>query len=62
MLLKHFILQVTKDYLGMALRNNILYFVYKMNGNVKEIKSKDITLSKPDRVYFDKVDMRRLGH
>ncbi|TSR16027.1 Laminin subunit alpha-3 [Bagarius yarrelli] len=51
---------VTKDYLGMALRNNILYFVYKLNGRVTEIESVDITLSKPDRIFFDKVDMRRI--
>ncbi|XP_046707006.1 laminin subunit alpha-3-like [Silurus meridionalis] len=50
----------TKDYLGMALRKNVLYFVYKLNGDVKEIKSMDITLSKPDRTFFDKVDMRRI--
>ncbi|MCI4377116.1 hypothetical protein PGIGA_G00199880 [Pangasianodon gigas] len=50
----------TKDYLGMALRNNVLYFVYKLDGSIKEIKSIDITLSKPDRIFFDKVDMRRI--
>ncbi|XP_053485634.1 laminin subunit alpha-3 isoform X1 [Ictalurus furcatus] len=49
-----------KDYLGMALRNNVLYFVYKLNGNVQEIESVDITLSNPDRIFMDKVDMRRI--
>ncbi|XP_053089113.1 laminin subunit alpha-3 isoform X2 [Pangasianodon hypophthalmus] len=50
----------TKDYLGMALRDNVLYFVYKLDGIIKEIKSMDITLSKPDRIFFDKVDVRRI--
>lgn len=57
-----FIFQVTKDYLGMALRNNVLYFVYKLNGNFKEIESEDITRSREDQMFFDKVDMQRLSH
>lgn len=51
--------QTSKDYLGMALRDNILYFVYKLNGNVNELKSWDITTSKSDPAYFDRVDLRR---
>ncbi|GAA6073856.1 laminin subunit alpha-3 isoform X1 [Tachysurus ichikawai] len=51
---------VTKDYLGMALRNNVLYFVYKLNGNFKEIESEDITRSREDQMFFDKVDMQRI--
>ncbi|XP_060731068.1 laminin subunit alpha-3 isoform X2 [Tachysurus vachellii] len=51
---------VTKDYLGMALRNNVLYFVYKLNGNFKEIESLDITRSREDQMFFDKVDMQRI--
>lgn len=46
----------------MALRNNVLYFVYKLNGIVQEIESVDITLSNPDRIFMDKVDMRRSGY
>lgn len=61
-ILKHFIPQTTKDYLGMFLKNNVLHFIYKLNGKVTEIKSMDITLSTNDRIYFDKVDVRRLGH
>ncbi|XP_053349425.1 laminin subunit alpha-3 isoform X3 [Clarias gariepinus] len=50
----------TKDYMGMVLRNNILFFVYKLNGVVTEIESNEITLSKPDRIFFDKVDVSRI--
>ncbi|XP_062850491.1 laminin subunit alpha-3 [Trichomycterus rosablanca] len=50
----------SKDYLGMALRNNILYFVYKLNGNVNEVQSLDITRSKSEPAYFDRVDLRRI--
>lgn len=60
-ILKHLIPQATKDYIGMFLKNNVLHFVYKLNGKVTEIKSTDITLSREDRIFFDKVDVQRLG-
>lgn len=44
----------------MALRQNVLYFVYKLNGKVTEIRSEQISQSKADVNYFDKVDLRRL--
>ncbi|XP_060769555.1 laminin subunit alpha-3-like isoform X2 [Neoarius graeffei] len=50
----------TKDYIGMFLKNNVLHFVYKLNGKVTEIKSTDITLSSEDRIFFDKVDVQRI--
>uniref|UniRef100_A0A4W4GXF5 Laminin G domain-containing protein n=2 Tax=Electrophorus electricus TaxID=8005 RepID=A0A4W4GXF5_ELEEL len=50
----------SKDYLGMALRSNVLYFIYKLNGNVYEIKSDTITDSDPEPAFFDKVDVYRI--
>lgn len=51
--------QSTKDYIGMALRNNVLYCVYKLNGAEYEIETDQITKSVPEPAYFDKVDIHR---
>ncbi|XP_076852840.1 laminin subunit alpha-3, partial [Brachyhypopomus gauderio] len=50
----------SKDYLGMVLRKNVLYFIYKLNGNVYEIQSDTITDSDPEPAFFDKVDVSRI--
>lgn len=43
----------------MALRSNVLYTIYKLNGVEYEVKSDPITLSEPSTEFFDKVDLRR---
>ncbi|XP_072543376.1 laminin subunit alpha-3 isoform X2 [Salminus brasiliensis] len=50
----------TKDYIGMALRSNILYFIYKLNGKVYEMRTDSITLSNKEPSYFDRVDVHRI--
>ncbi|KAL6491046.1 hypothetical protein MHYP_G00013910 [Metynnis hypsauchen] len=50
----------SKDYLGMALRNNVLYFIYKLNGRSYELQTDSITLSDKEPFYFDRVDMHRI--
>uniref|UniRef100_A0A3Q4H9B5 Si:ch211-241e1.3 n=1 Tax=Neolamprologus brichardi TaxID=32507 RepID=A0A3Q4H9B5_NEOBR len=50
----------TKNYIGMFLRNNELYGVYKLNGDKYEIKTAAITRSEPESATFDRVDLRRI--
>uniref|UniRef100_A0A673CRX7 Laminin subunit alpha 3 n=1 Tax=Sphaeramia orbicularis TaxID=375764 RepID=A0A673CRX7_9TELE len=48
------------NYIGMALRKNTLYGVYKLNGYEHEIKTGYITTSTSEQAKFDKVDLRRI--
>ncbi|XP_061588324.1 laminin subunit alpha-3-like isoform X2 [Cololabis saira] len=50
----------SKNYIGMALRKNILYVVYKLNGVEYEMKSGYISKSAPEPAKFDRVDLRRI--
>lgn len=50
----------SKNYIGMALRNNVLYGVYKLNGVEYEMKTGPITKSSPEPAKFDKVDLQRI--
>ncbi|XP_018532086.1 laminin subunit alpha-3 isoform X1 [Lates calcarifer] len=50
----------SKNYIGMVLRNNILYSVYKLNGVEYEIKASDISKSDPEPATFDKVELHRI--
>ncbi|XP_034559528.1 laminin subunit alpha-3-like [Notolabrus celidotus] len=50
----------SKNYIGMVLRENILYGVYKLNGAHYEIKTAFITMSKDEPAKFDKVDLSRI--
>ncbi|XP_044224545.1 laminin subunit alpha-3-like isoform X2 [Thunnus albacares] len=50
----------SKNYIGMALRGNVLYGVYKLNGVEYEIKTDSITTSANEPAMFDKVDLRRI--
>ncbi|KAL7875637.1 hypothetical protein AOLI_G00106000 [Acnodon oligacanthus] len=50
----------SKNYLGMALRNNVLYFIYKLNGRSYELETDSITLSDKEPSYFDRVDIHRI--
>ncbi|KAM3866222.1 laminin subunit alpha-3-like [Diretmus argenteus] len=50
----------SKDYIGMALREDVLYFVYKLNGVEYEVQSGSITSSASETATFDKVDLNRM--
>lgn len=43
----------------MALRSNVLYGVYKLNGVEYEMKTGYITTSASEPAKFDRVDLRR---
>ncbi|XP_073705589.1 laminin subunit alpha-3 [Garra rufa] len=48
------------DYIGMALRSNILHVIYKLNGEEYDIEASSITESSSDVAFFDKVDLYRI--
>ncbi|MEQ2239068.1 hypothetical protein ILYODFUR_000794, partial [Ilyodon furcidens] len=50
----------SKNYIGMVLRDNRLYGLYKLNGQEYEMKSGFISTSDPEPAIFDKVDLRRI--
>uniref|UniRef100_A0A8C7TGI4 Laminin subunit alpha 3 n=1 Tax=Oncorhynchus mykiss TaxID=8022 RepID=A0A8C7TGI4_ONCMY len=48
------------NYIGMALRKNVLFCVYKLSGEEYEIKTDYITRSPSEPAFFDKVDLHRI--
>ncbi|XP_008332400.1 laminin subunit alpha-3 isoform X3 [Cynoglossus semilaevis] len=50
----------SKNYIGMALRDNVLYGVYKLNGVEYEIQSGYITRSASEPATFDRVNLNRI--
>uniref|UniRef100_A0A8C1NNV3 Si:ch211-241e1.3 n=1 Tax=Cyprinus carpio TaxID=7962 RepID=A0A8C1NNV3_CYPCA len=48
------------DYIGMALRNNILHVIYKLSGLHYDIEVSSITESSSDVAFFDKIDLYRI--
>nr|XP_054596449.1 laminin subunit alpha-3 isoform X2 [Nothobranchius furzeri] len=50
----------SKNYIGLVLRSNILYGLYKLNGVEYEIQSHSITTSDSEQSLFDQVDFRRI--
>ncbi|GLD51077.1 laminin subunit alpha-3 isoform X4 [Lates japonicus] len=50
----------SKSYIGMVLRNNVLYGVYKLNGVEYKIKTSEISKSDPEPATFDKVELHRI--
>ncbi|XP_029970340.1 laminin subunit alpha-3-like isoform X2 [Salarias fasciatus] len=50
----------SKNYIGMALRNNILFGFYKLNGVEYEMQSGYISKSASEPAKFDRVDLRRI--
>ncbi|XP_068614972.1 laminin subunit alpha-3-like [Brachionichthys hirsutus] len=50
----------SKNYIGLVLRDNVLYGVYKLNGNSYEMKAGYITKSASEPSKFDKVDLHRI--
>ncbi|XP_035644145.2 laminin subunit alpha-3-like isoform X3 [Oncorhynchus keta] len=50
----------SKNFIGMALRKNVLFCVYNLDGEEYEIKTDYITRSPSEPSFFDKVDLRRI--
>ncbi|XP_046883214.1 laminin subunit alpha-3-like isoform X2 [Hypomesus transpacificus] len=50
----------SKDYIGMVLRGNVLFCVYKLNEIEYEIKTSSITRSNSELSSFDKVELNRI--
>uniref|UniRef100_A0A3Q0SFF0 Si:ch211-241e1.3 n=1 Tax=Amphilophus citrinellus TaxID=61819 RepID=A0A3Q0SFF0_AMPCI len=50
----------SKNYIGMVLRSNELYGVYKLNGAEYTMKTGAITKSKNEPAIFDRVDLNRI--
>lgn len=49
-----------EDYIGLVVRNGVLFCVYKLGGIVHEIETSEITKSSNDRAFMDRVDFRRI--
>ncbi|KAM6948734.1 laminin subunit alpha-3-like [Aplochiton taeniatus] len=52
--------EAVSDYIGMVLKDNVLYCIYKLNGEEYTIKTDAITRSKAEQAYFDKVEVHRI--
>ncbi|KAG8014177.1 Laminin subunit alpha-3 [Nibea albiflora] len=50
----------SKNYIGMVLKNNVLYGVYKLNGVEMEMQTGLITKSPFEQAMFDKVELHRI--
>ncbi|XP_051553427.1 laminin subunit alpha-3 [Myxocyprinus asiaticus] len=50
----------SSDYFGMALRENILHVIYKLNGEEYDIETTNITESPSEPAFFDKIDIHRI--
>ncbi|TDH05750.1 hypothetical protein EPR50_G00125750 [Perca flavescens] len=50
----------SKNYIGMVLRSNKLYGVYKLNGVEYEMHTDFITMSASETAKFDRVDLQRI--
>ncbi|XP_059358543.1 laminin subunit alpha-3 [Carassius carassius] len=48
------------DYIGMALRSNILHVIYKLSGKEYNIEGTSITKSSSEVAFFDKIDLYRI--
>lgn len=64
---KCFNLQASGDYIGMALRNNVLLCSYKLSGTVHQVETSQLTISSGDasslnRVIFRRYERRRQSH
>ncbi|PWA25274.1 hypothetical protein CCH79_00005330 [Gambusia affinis] len=51
---------ISVNYIGMVLRKNRLYGLYKLNGQEYELESDTISTSNPQPATFDKVDLHRI--
>ncbi|KAA0712146.1 Laminin subunit alpha-3 [Triplophysa tibetana] len=48
-----------EDYIGLVVRDGVLFCVYKLGGFVHEIKTSEITKSSSESAFMDRVDFRR---
>ncbi|KAK7126755.1 hypothetical protein R3I94_018067 [Phoxinus phoxinus] len=48
------------DFIGLVVRNGVLFCVYKLGGNIHEIETSEITKSSNDKAFMDRVDFRRV--
>lgn len=48
------------DYIGMALRNNVLLCTYKLSGTVHQVETSQLTISSGKALSFDRVVFRRV--
>ncbi|XP_057181158.1 laminin subunit alpha-3 isoform X1 [Triplophysa rosa] len=49
-----------EDYIGLVVRDGVLFCVYKLGGIVHEIKTSEITQSSNEKAFMDRVDFRRV--
>ncbi|XP_077082426.1 laminin subunit alpha-3 isoform X2 [Siphateles boraxobius] len=49
-----------KDFIGLVVRNGVLFCVYKLGGYIHEIETSEITKSSNDKAFMDRVDFRRV--
>ncbi|KAG1945758.1 laminin subunit alpha-3 [Pimephales promelas] len=49
-----------KDFIGLVVRNGVLFCVYKLGGYIHEIETSEITRSSNDKAFMDRVDFRRV--
>ncbi|XP_072516815.1 laminin subunit alpha-3 isoform X2 [Salminus brasiliensis] len=49
-----------KDYVALVVRNSVLYCMYKLGGQIHEIKTTHITRSSANSSFMDRVDFRRV--
>ncbi|XP_043079405.1 laminin subunit alpha-3 isoform X2 [Puntigrus tetrazona] len=48
------------DFIGLVVKNGVLFCVYKVGGRFYEIKTSGITRSNRDKAFMDRVDLRRV--
>lgn len=51
--------QTVKDFIGMVVRNGVLFCIYKLGGDIREIETSRITKSSNNKAFMDRVDFRR---
>lgn len=51
--------QAVKDFIGLVVRNGVLFCVYKLGGMIHEIETSKITKSSNNKAFMDRVDFRR---
>ncbi|KAL1251410.1 hypothetical protein QQF64_019206 [Cirrhinus molitorella] len=49
-----------RDFIGLVVKNDVLFCVYKVGGHFYEIRTSEITKSSNDKAFMDKVDFRRV--
>ncbi|XP_058615588.1 laminin subunit alpha-3 isoform X2 [Onychostoma macrolepis] len=49
-----------RDFIGLVVKNGVLFCVYKVGGRFYEIRTSEITKSNNDKAFMDRVDFRRV--